>query len=316
LAGARNKCRRICRSERGAWWNFTTVPLAPGAFGKIAPGNGANAAVNPTLSWNASDYADSYEYCVDTSNNNVCDSFWISAGASANAGLSGLAKDTTYYWQVRANNIRGTTFADGNSWWSFKARVPTFADVPIDHPLWQYIEAFYNAGITAGCGVSPLIFCPENTVTRASMAVFLLRAKYGSGYTPPAGTHIFADLPVAGKEWQEAWVDQFYSEGITTGCGTGPLIYCPENPVTRAAMAVFILRAKYGSSYVPPAASHFFSDLPVAGKEWMEPWVDELYREGITTGCGTGPLIYCLETAVKRQAMAAFIVRAFNLPLP
>jgi hypothetical protein len=148
------------------------------------------------------------------------------------------------------------------------------------------------------------------------MAVFLLRAKHGSSYTPPAGTHIFADLPVVGKEWQEAWVNQFYSEGITSGCGTGPLIYCPENPVTRAAMAVFILRAKYGSSYTPPAASHFFADLPVAGKEWMEPWVDELYREGITSGCGTGPLIYCPETSVKRQAMAAFIVRAFSLPLP
>jgi hypothetical protein len=121
---------------------------------------------------------------------------------------------------------------------------------------------------------------------------------------------------VAGKEWQEAWVDQFYLEDITTSCGTNPLMYCPENPVTRAAMAVFILRALEGPSYTPPPAGHFFADLPVAGKEWMEPWVDELYRRGITTGCGTGPLIYCPEDAVKRQAMAAFIVRAFNLPLP
>jgi hypothetical protein len=48
----------------------------------------------------------------------------------------------------------------------------------------------------------------------------------------------------------------------------------------------------------------------------MEPWVDELYREAITTGCGTGPLIYCPETAVKHQAMAVFTVRVFNLPLP
>jgi hypothetical protein len=81
-------------------------------------------------------------------------------------------------------------------------------------------------------------------------------------------------------------------------------------------MAVFILRSVNGSSYVPPAASHFFADVPTAGKEWMEPWVDELYRQGITTGCGTGPLIYCPETAVKRQAMAAFLQRAFGLPLP
>jgi hypothetical protein len=290
--------------------------ILPGAFNKLAPANGSFTILNPTLIWSASVGADSYEYCLDLTNNNSCDASWVSAGSSTSVLLSVLGNNDTYYWQVRATGIDGTTAADIGTWWSFTARNQTFADVPIDHPLWQYIEAFYNAGITSGCGVSPLIYCPENPVTRASMAVFLLRAKYGSGYTPPAATHTFADLPVAGKEWQEAWVDQFYLEGITSGCGTGPLIYCPENPVTRAAMAVFVLRALYGSSYTPPTASHFFSDLPVAGKEWMEPWVDELYREGITTGCGTGPLIYCPETAVKRQAMAAFIVRAFNLPLP
>jgi hypothetical protein len=288
----------------------------PDGFHKTSPADASFTFTNPTLTWDTSSGADGYEYCYDPSNNNTCDTSWISTGSSTSAGLSGLGNNDTYYWQVRAVNSTGNTQADNGAWWSFTARNQTFADVPIDHTLWQYIEAFYNSGITTGCGVSPLIYCPEQPVTRAAMAVFLLRAKYGSSYTPPAATHTFADLPVAGKEWQEAWVDQFYLEGITSGCGTGPLIYCPESPVTRAAMAVFILRAKNGPSYTPPAASHFFSDLPVAGKEWMEPWVDELYREGITTGCGTGPLIYCPETAVKRQAMAAFIVRAFSLPLP
>ena len=75
------------------------------------------------------------------------------------------------------------------------------------------------------------------------MAVFLLRALEGSSYVPPAATHTFSDMPVAGKEWMEPWVDEFYTRGITTGCGAAPLIYCPENPVTRAAMAVFIDRA-------------------------------------------------------------------------
>jgi hypothetical protein len=294
---------------------FTPTPAPPDAFSKTGPVNGSLTLTHPALTWGASRGATSYEYCYDTSNNNICDAPWVSAGSSTNAVLSGLTNNATYYWQVRAVNAIGNTQADGNIWWSFTARTQTFADVPIDHSLWAYIEAFYNAGITGGCGVSPLIYCPEAPVTRSSMAVFLLKTKYGSGYSPPAASHFFADLPVAGQEWMEPWIDEFYRAGITTGCGTSPLIYCPNQAVTRAAMAVFILKAKYGSSYAPPAASHFFADLPVTGQEWMEPWIDQFYREGISTGCGVNPAIFCPANPVKRAAMAVFIVRAFNLPL-
>jgi predicted metalloprotease len=57
---------------------------------------------------------------------------------------------------------------------------------------------------------------------------------------------VFADLPVAGKEWMTPWIEQFYNEGITTGCGVAPSgspLYCPESPVSRAEMAAFIDRA-------------------------------------------------------------------------
>jgi hypothetical protein len=72
------------------------------------------------------------------------------------------------------------------------------------------------------------------------MAVFLLRSKYGTSYTPPgigAGTG-FGD--VQPDYWAAAWIKQLVTEGITTGCGNGN--YCPENPVTRAQMAVFLVR--------------------------------------------------------------------------
>ena len=172
---------------------------------------------------------------------------------------------------------------------AYEAVGGVFDDVPVSGKEWMepWIDVFYYHGITTGCGASPLIYCPESSVTRAAMAVFVLRAKHGASYVPPATTHTFVDMPVAGKEWMEPWVDQLYAEGITSGCGAGP-IFCPENPVTRAAMAVFLLRALEGSSYVPPPTVHNFSDMPVAGKEWMEPFVDEFYSRGITTGCGAG----------------------------
>lgn len=49
-----------------------------------------------------------------------------------------------------------------------------FGDVPTSSPQFQFIEALYNAGITAGCGGGN--YCPNNPVTRGQMAVFLSKA--------------------------------------------------------------------------------------------------------------------------------------------
>ena len=38
------------------------------------------------------------------------------------------------------------------------------------------IGALAAAGVTAGCGVGPLRYCPDEVVTRAQMATFLVRA--------------------------------------------------------------------------------------------------------------------------------------------
>ncbi len=190
-----------------------------------------------------------------------------------------------------------------------------FADVPVSGKEWmeRWIDAFYYAGITTGCGVGPLIYCPENNVTRAEMAVFLLRAMHGATYVPPAPTGVFDDVPFPGKEWMQAWIEDFYAHGITTGCGVAPLIYCPERAVTRAEMAVFVLRATHPGGWTPPVTSGIFDDVPVTGKEWMEPWIIEFYNEGITTGCGVSPLRYCPENNTTRAEMAVFIGRAYKL---
>ncbi len=50
----------------------------------------------------------------------------------------------------------------------------TFNDVPTDYWAFNQIEALNSSGITSGCGGEN--FCPDDTVTRAQMAVFLARA--------------------------------------------------------------------------------------------------------------------------------------------
>jgi hypothetical protein len=132
----------------------------------------------------------------------------------------------------------------------------------------------------------------------------------GSSYGPPAvGTGTgFLDVPVT--YWAAAWIKQLAAEGITSGCGSGN--YCPETLVTRAQMAIFLLRAKHGASYVPPdaASGTGFSDVPTT--YWAAAWIKQLAAEGITSGCGTG--LYCPEGSVTREQMAAFLSRVFSIP--
>ncbi len=104
-----------------AWWSFTVVPL-PGSFNKISPANGATGQpANPTLTWGASSNVAYYQYCIDTTNNNTCNTSWISTGTTPNVALIGLTTGT-YYWQVAAVDAAGTRYANGSStaWWSFK----------------------------------------------------------------------------------------------------------------------------------------------------------------------------------------------------
>jgi beta-lactamase superfamily II metal-dependent hydrolase len=186
----------------------------------------------------------------------------------------------------------------------------TFGDAPDTYWAWSFIERLYNSGITSGCSTSPLMYCPTTTVTRDQMAVFLLRAKHGSSYVPPVATGVFQDVPT--NYWAAAWIEQLAAEGITGGCSVSPKLYCPTTPVTRDQMAVFLLRAEHTSSYLPPAATGVFEDVPT--DYWAVSWIEQLAAEGITGGCSVSPSLYCPTTAVSRDQMAVFLVKTFNLP--
>jgi S-layer homology domain len=51
---------------------------------------------------------------------------------------------------------------------------PTFNDVPVSDPAFQYIEALAASGVTSGCGGGN--YCPDAALTRRQMAVFLSKA--------------------------------------------------------------------------------------------------------------------------------------------
>lgn len=131
----------------------------------------------------------------------------------------------------------------------------------------------------------------------------------GSSYFPPPATGtVFEDVPVSC--WAAAWIEKLAADGVTAGCAAG--LYCPDYLVSRAQMAVFLLKAKYGSSYTPPAVGSGtgFNDVPVT--HWAAAWIKQLAAEGITGGCGSD--IYCPDSLVTRAQMAVFLVKTFNLP--
>ena len=128
----------------------------PGAFNKTAPANGAtNQPTSLTLRWGPALTATRYEYCYDTTNDNAC-SAWTSTGSATSKALSGLNPYTTYYWQVRAVNSYGTTYANGGAWWFFKPSLPIFGiqmdSVTESGGLSKVVEA--KASWVGGIGVS------------------------------------------------------------------------------------------------------------------------------------------------------------------
>lgn len=99
----------------------TDAGFEPGAFDRLTPTDGATGRPTAlTLDWGDSARVSSYDYCYDTTNDNAC-SNWVNTGATSQASISGLSFNTLYYWQVRAVNSFGSTYASGSAtaFWSF-----------------------------------------------------------------------------------------------------------------------------------------------------------------------------------------------------
>lgn len=183
----------------------------------------------------------------------------------------------------------------------------SFTDVPRSHWAYPYVETILHASLTFGCGDA--VYCPDVALTRAEMAAFLLRAIHGAGWVPPPPTGtVFTDVQV--DHWAAGYIEELAAEGLTNGCA--PSQFCPDRPVDRAEMAAFLLRARNGPGWVPPAPTGtVFTDVPISF--WAAGYIEALAQAGITLGCAEG--LYCPANPVNRAEMAAFLSRTFDLKL-
>jgi hypothetical protein len=180
-----------------------------------------------------------------------------------------------------------------------------FADVPITHFAWAWIEALHGAGVTAGCRQSPLAYCPDAPVTREQMAVFLLKTREAGGYQPAACAGMFTDVPCSSPF--ASWIEAMASAGITAGCGGGK--FCPRSPVSREQMAVFLLNALEDGADPGRCPGAPAADVPCSSP--FAPWIRKLMDRGIAAGCAPGR--FCPGQPVTRAQMAVLLGKAFDL---
>jgi hypothetical protein len=169
-----------------------------------------------------------------------------------------------------------------------------FNDVPRDHWAVRYINMLFYSSVTGGCGGGN--YCPNEHITRGQMAVFLV-ASLGGTATECAG--LFADVPIGHPFC--GFIEKLAVDGITGGCTATH--FCPDAPVTRGQMAVFIEAALGHSSNI---CTNRFTDVgqqnPFCG------FIERLAQDGITGGCGGSN--FCPNDPVTRAQMAVFLVAA------
>lgn len=119
-------------------WSFNTVslPLAPSLFTPADLSIGI--VTNPTLSWNASATATSYQVQVSTASDFATTIFNQSNIATTSVQINTLMDNTQYFWRVLATN------SAGSSAWSLPWSFTTFSQPPSAPTLLNPVDLAIN----------------------------------------------------------------------------------------------------------------------------------------------------------------------------
>ena len=187
------------------------------------------------------------------------------------------------------------------------AQTAGFSDVPDRTYYSEPVAALDELGVLTDCeesgGSDGRSFCPNHPIDRKTMAVWVVRVLDGEDPDPSKGSR-FEDVDRYLPRFWPPFIERMAELGVTTGCDDGTN-FCPNDPMTRAQMAVFLTRA----FSLPDGPDPAFSD--VSDHAWYYDQVAALAASGITGGCGDGTA-FCPGDATSRAQMATFLHRATN----
>lgn len=190
-------------------------------------------------------------------------------------GSWSLGQETAQTWDYYKLWLNGCTFSDIQQIWARDA----------------ILTAYMNGWLE---GVSPTMFSPNASLTRAQAATILVRM---TGLMPMKSSFTFDDCS---GHWAQAYIDTAKKYGIVSG--TGGNDFKPDRSVTRAEMAVMLNNILGYSGTSQP-----FSDVSKTRYFWAYDAISALEAQGILSGYSDRS--FRPQNRITRAETAALITR-------
>jgi hypothetical protein len=244
-----------------------------------------------------------------------------------NVSVSGGLKQLVVYTRLNDGSYADTSAAPVRLIDGFRtielewaAGSPGFLNIWIDGFLCNGVD---NAAAGSGAGACASLAGLVNSNVRGNYARWGAPANVNVSVAGTANLDDFAsqrtgyigpaipfpnDTPTGNAAWRE--VQGIYETGLTSGCAVGS--YCGLLNISRRQMSVFVIRAKYGATIVPPPAVGMFADVG-SGSSNFQHFVEQIANDGIDTGgtaAGCTPGNFCPEVNMDRSTMATWLLKA------
>ena len=186
---------------------------------------------------------------------------------------------------------------------------PIYDDVSLDNAHYDNIARLKAAGILDRTDCASGKFCPNEPLSRRTIAVWMVRVLDGDqapDFVDPNAveTSRFADIEAS--EPESLFIERLSDLRVTAGCATKPWRYCPDMSVSRGQMASFLARA-FGLGGADDAG---FIDVSEDNAHYDT--INMLAASGITAGCSSTPKRYCPNLPTTRAQMTSFLSRAID----